>query len=259
MDSAQKWDAQAPNYQSTYAKGENDYNGLLMDFLATECGLAPGSRVIDIGCGVGKYGVYFARMGCDVTLTDISPKMLEFAEKNLAATGGSWRTLCGDWRDIPLDNPALKPKFDVAISTMSPAVTDTETVAKMSTVTDGWCLLTQFYKWTDPLRAEFCRRLDLPEKPIFNDLEGMCAGIIQSVAAAGYTPLVTYQHYNWCDLRTPEESAERFLSRYFEAAPGEAVKNAALQEAKAMADDLGKIQDAVNTNVAWIYWTTRKE
>lgn len=34
MDSAQKWDAQAANYQSTYTKGENDYNGLLMDFLA---------------------------------------------------------------------------------------------------------------------------------------------------------------------------------------------------------------------------------
>lgn len=125
----------------------------------------PGSRVIDIGCGVGKYGVYFARMGCDVTLTDISPKMLEFAEKNLAATGGSWRTLCGDWRDIPLDNPALKPKFDVAISTMSPAVTDTETVAKMSTVTDGWCLLTQFINGPTPCGRNSAAVWTYPKSP----------------------------------------------------------------------------------------------
>ena len=258
MDSTQKWDAQASNYQSTYDKGENDYNGLLMHFLATECGLAPGSRVIDIGCGVGKYGVNFARMGCDVTLTDISPKMLEFAEKNLAGTEGKWHTLCGDWRDIPLENPALTPKFDVSLSTMSPAVTDTETVAKMSSVTDGWCLLTQFYRWESPLRTEFCRRLDLPEKPVFSDLEGMCGGIIQSVATAGYTPLVTYRDYNWCDVRTPEESAERFLSRYFEDEQNEAVKEAALQAARAMADDRGEIRDAVNTKVAWIYWATRQ-
>lgn len=259
MDSAQKWDAQAPDYQRTYAKGENDYNGLLMDFLATECGLAPGSRVIDIGCGVGKYGVYFARMGCDVTLTDISPKMLEFAGKNLAETGGKWHTLCGDWRDIPLNDPALNQKFDIAISTMSPAVTDTETVAKMSSVTDGWCLLTQFYRWEDPLRAEFCRRLGLPEKTVFSDLEGMCAGIIRSVAVAGYVPIVTYRDYNWCDVRSPEESAERFLSRYFEVEPSEALKEAALLAARSMADDLGKLWDAVNTRVAWIYWTTRKD
>lgn len=259
MDSAQKWDAQAPNYQSTYAKGENDYNGLLMDFLATECGLAPGSRVMDIGCGVGKYGVYFARMGCDVTLTDISPKMLEFAGKNLSETGGKWRTLCGDWRDIPLDDPALSPKFDVAISTMSPAVTDTETVAKMSAVTDGWCLLTQFYRWEDPLRSEFCRRLDLPEKPIFGDLEGMCSEIIRSVSAAGYTPLVTYRDYNWSDMRTPEESAERFLNRYFENEQSETMKAAVLNAAKDLADDLGQVRDTVNTKVAWIYWATRKE
>ena len=58
------------------------------------------------------------RMGCDVVLTDISPEMLRFAEKNLADTGGKWHTLCGDWREISPDDPALCPKFDVAISTM---------------------------------------------------------------------------------------------------------------------------------------------
>ena len=257
IEARERWNREAAEYQRTYIRGENEYNGLLMDFLANNCGLAPGSRVLDIGCGVGKYGVYFARMGCDVVLTDISPEMLRFAEKNLADTGGKWHTLCGDWREISPDDPALCPKFDVAISTMSPAVSDDETVAKMSAVTDGWCLVTQFCRWEDPLRGEFCRRLGLPEKPVIGNIEDLGGGIIRSVSACGYTPLTAYQDYGWADYRTPEESAARFLARYFDSEPDESTKTAALAAAQEMTDDLGRVRDAVDTRVVWVYWTPK--
>ena len=121
-NTAGRWDNEAKYYQKTYAL-ENDYNRLLLDFLRTECGLAPGCRVIDIGCGVGKYGASFAKMGCDVTLTDISPAMLEYAGENMRRAGGkSWRTLCCDWNAVSTDIPELCSGFDLAVSTMSPAI-----------------------------------------------------------------------------------------------------------------------------------------
>lgn len=259
QETAEKWDGEAGNYQQTFVKGENDYNGRLMDFLASRCGLCPGDRIIDIGCGVGKYGVFFARMGCEVTLTDISPKMLDFAAKNLEETGGKYHIICGDWDDISPESPELRQKFKVAISTMSPAIHDVSGVAKMSRITDGWCLVARFFKWSDPLTEKYCRRLGLEQKQGFMDFEGDCAEMIRCVSAAGYTPLVTYQDYNWEDMRTPEESADRFLSRYFNGGDDGGIGPAALAAARDMADEEGMLRDAVDTKVAWIYWNTNEE
>lgn len=255
-ETVRKWDGAAPAFQGAFKRGQSEYNAAVMTFLKEECGLAPGCRVLDIGCGVGKYGAYFAAMGCSVTLTDISPKMLEFAEKNLSAAGGSWRTICGDWRDVPTVGPAFAEKFDLAISTMSPAVCDVQTVEKMSAVTDGWCFATRFYKWDEPVRDEFLRRLGLPEKPGGRDLEKDCGELIRAVSAADFTPLVKYVDYDWCDVRTPMESAERFLSRYFDGEPGEEMLAAAIEAANDMAAG-GTISDAVRSKAAWIYWTTK--
>lgn len=40
-----------------------------------------GKKILEIGCGLGEASVYFAKNGAEVTSTDISPKMVETAEK----------------------------------------------------------------------------------------------------------------------------------------------------------------------------------
>ena len=85
MQDIKKWNEAAADYQKVFLNGISDYNRQLLGFLADEGMLRPGCRVIDVGCGIGKYGTYFAAMGCDVTLTDISPGMLKLAEKNIFA------------------------------------------------------------------------------------------------------------------------------------------------------------------------------
>ena len=69
-----KWDSAAPDYQSVFRLGINEYNARQLDFWRERGMLTPGCRVLDIGCGVGKYGVYLAQLGYDVTLIDISEK-----------------------------------------------------------------------------------------------------------------------------------------------------------------------------------------
>lgn len=260
MDKAVKWDSEAQNYQRTYLLGENQYNGELMDFLAAECGLRPGCRVIDIGCGVGKYGVYFANMGCHVTLTDISPKMLEYAQKNMAMTGSKWQTICCDWHAAPLDTAAFKEKFQLAISTMSPAICDVETVEKMSAVTEGFCFVSMFCRWDDPLRSSFCKRLGLEDRPVFENMDERCAQLIQCVCEAGFVPQISYRDYCWADERTAAEAAERFIARYYKAeeAP-EHIKQAALEFARELAEEDGTITESINTKVLWLYWSTTEK
>jgi SAM-dependent methyltransferase len=51
-------------------------------------GLAPGQRVIDVGCGVATTAIEVARrFGCHVTAVDIDPLMLTRASANVRASG----------------------------------------------------------------------------------------------------------------------------------------------------------------------------
>lgn len=48
-------------------------------FILREMGDLRGRRVLDVGAGLGESSVYFAMQGADVTLTDLSPGMVDFA------------------------------------------------------------------------------------------------------------------------------------------------------------------------------------
>lgn len=49
--------------------------------------IKPGDSVLDIGGGPGRYSLYFAQKGCDVTLLDLSENNVAFAKKKAAEAG----------------------------------------------------------------------------------------------------------------------------------------------------------------------------
>ena len=49
--------------------------------------VAPGMRVVDVGCGPGRFAIDLIEAGADVTLVDISPQMLEQARHHLGEAG----------------------------------------------------------------------------------------------------------------------------------------------------------------------------
>lgn len=51
--------------------------------LAVALALAPGARILDVGCGAGWLCEYFARFGYDVTGIDISADLIEMARERL--------------------------------------------------------------------------------------------------------------------------------------------------------------------------------
>lgn len=260
VDTAQKWNLDADDYQRVYAAGINAYQRSLLRFFADNGMLWPGCSVIDIGCGVGRYGRCFGELGCDVTLTDISEGMLEHAARNMDGCPGPWRTLLCDFNEICPAHPLLRQGFDLSISTMSPAIHDLETVRKMSAITRGWCFLSCFLRWKQPLRDRFYAALGLPAKHPMTGLEGQSAALLQAVAAAGYTPRTSVVPYCWADRRSPAEAAEYLLKWHGGVEEvSETLLRQAVAVAAQLADDSGSLTDAVETEVLWICWDTREK
>ena len=56
----------------------------------------PGDRVLDIGGGPGRYSLYLAEQGCDVTLLDLSDENVHFAEKEADRRGLTLKAVQGD-------------------------------------------------------------------------------------------------------------------------------------------------------------------
>ena len=251
------WDRMAENYQAIFRLGLNEYNEGLLRFWHEEGMLRPGFRFLDIGCGVGKYGTYLAELGYDVTLTDISGEMLRHAEENMAKYSTPWAVYRCDFNEITGREEVFAKGFDLAVSTFSPAVHDTETVRKMSDMTRSWCFLARFQSWEQPFRDALMLEMGIEPKQAFDDLKGDVASMIQAISAAGYTPLVRVVDYNWSDRRTPEQMAAYLRRSYFaEEAEVDRLCSEALSAAAKLSDESGFVDDSVNTKVAWIYWKT---
>lgn len=81
-----------------------------MRFIRSRLGDVTGKRILDVGCGLGEAGVYFATLGADVTLSDLSSGMLRAAQRLADYTGVRVRTHHGPAETMVL---AENERFDV--------------------------------------------------------------------------------------------------------------------------------------------------
>lgn len=70
-----------------------------LDFLLSK--VVSGEKVLDMGCGTGRFTVPLAEAGADVTGFDLSSGMLEVAAAKLADRGLNATTQQGDMADLP--------------------------------------------------------------------------------------------------------------------------------------------------------------
>jgi SAM-dependent methyltransferase len=91
-----------------YATYRVPYPDALIAFVAERCRLAPGSPVLDLGCGPGQLATAFARLGCTVTAMDPEPDMLAAAAKHAAACGVNIKFMHGSSFDLGTHHGPLR-------------------------------------------------------------------------------------------------------------------------------------------------------
>lgn len=71
--------------------------------------IKPGDRILDIGGGPGRYSIYYANKGCDVTLVDLSSENVKFAIDKSKEMNVNIKAISGDAREV---NKLVNGEFD---------------------------------------------------------------------------------------------------------------------------------------------------
>jgi ubiquinone/menaquinone biosynthesis C-methylase UbiE len=102
--------------KATWMTGDYDLFSRFMEKDAEEffrrLGVAPGTRLLDVGCGTGQLALIAARMGAQVTGCDIATNWLEKARERAAAEGLEITFEEGDAEALPYDDG----EFDAVVT-----------------------------------------------------------------------------------------------------------------------------------------------
>jgi len=110
---------QTAGEQSAYTWSAGRYPSLAPNLLpaiarlVSACGVDPGNRVLDVGCGTGNAALTARRAGAEVTGVDVTRPMLELARDSTSLAGyDDVHWVAGDAEALPFPDDA----FDVVLS-----------------------------------------------------------------------------------------------------------------------------------------------
>lgn len=77
----------------------------ISSWIAASAELEPEAKILDLGCGPGRYTEKWARLGFQVTGIDLSPRSLETARASAVSQGLGITYVCEDYNDADLGGP----------------------------------------------------------------------------------------------------------------------------------------------------------
>ena len=155
-----KWNMLAPTFDAFEIPkiGEDDCLTLINDLKL----ITKDSSVMDVGCGAGRYAIAFAQMCRNVIGTDLSPQMIDYAQKRADSMGLSHISfICEDWDAISIQERNYQNQFDFVFAHMTPAIHNTETLVKLQACSKKWCMLVRHIHMETPLLIAAKQMLNL--------------------------------------------------------------------------------------------------
>ena len=258
MNQKEYWNSQAKHFSQIMESGsEAEYYLSLVDYMEEKGGVGPGKRVLDVGCGAGKYARGFLKKGSEVVMTDLSDQMLKYAEEGCAEYAGKFETVQLDWdTDEYFDQP-WENGFDLVFASMVPAIASEESIRRLCRVSRGMCFVAKFVKRTDHMYEAFNKAANVELPKSSGSLPYI--DVIAHVEKLGYTPEVQQKDYGWENRWTPEQAVARYEQLLKMSGITELPDHARLLEiAQSLVEEDGMVPDRSDATSAWILWSVNK-
>ena len=229
------------------------------EFLRSRGLLGPGTTVIDIGCGPGRFVAEFAKTAGHVTGTDISPRMLELGKEYTDSMGlynVSYEAT--DFKEFNPEDLGWKGAFDLCFSSITPALNNYEAVEKMESMSRKYCFSSNFVKAEDVL-AEKVRSALFPQNKRPNAWDGRTFyAMFNLLWLKGRYPEITYFKESDNErLPADENLAVRildYISEEFESQVGKVV-----DYIRTRADEDGFITYESTRWYGWMLWDVTED
>ncbi|MEW6378571.1 MAG: class I SAM-dependent methyltransferase [bacterium] len=256
---ADRWDKLSKDLSKRWNVSQKDpmREGMLM--LLKEKGiLREGVKILDLGCGTGRFAIPFAQAGARVTAVDVSEGMLGCLKEDIPAEAASRITpLLVDWQSADLDQLGFRSAFDLSFAHMTPAVSDPENFLKFLSTSRQWCVLAA---WSGKRRQNTVEEVwqQLTGKEL-DHRWGNITFAFNLLYSMGYRPSVDFRHYEYESMVDPETEADLLFDLfhgYLEGDEGDegSVRQRILSLLQGMATHEGKINKILSGCIGRMIW-----
>ncbi|WP_125554173.1 class I SAM-dependent methyltransferase [Loigolactobacillus jiayinensis] len=191
------WDDFAPDYVAAQRESRLPITTDLTAYL-TQQNILPHARILDVGGGAGRFALPFAQVARQVTISDISQQMLNFAQQAAQAAG----LTNIEFQQIAWSQLAARPQADVVFASMLPLAP--KDLAKFSQLARQVAVLNRAVTHTDSISTELQQLLDLPPVDDPTNDAAIFQKYVQTVRQLGYQPLQQTFTYHLTEQVTQE-------------------------------------------------------
>ncbi len=216
------WDKRSGDWDLKYREGSSrkqQSEQRIIDtaqFLIGEGLLEKNFDVADIGCGPGRFAAEFAKTAHSVLGLDISDKMAEYGRIYAREQGlENVSFLSGDFHEMDLQALGLTGKFDLAFSSITPAVGGLKGLDNFIAMSRKWCCNICFVHYQNDLNDRILR--DVFSRPPRKSKTGHSEWfweLFNLLYLRGYYPKVSYYRQERQTRQAADSDTAEYLAWY---------------------------------------------
>ncbi len=260
------WDRRAGNWDRKYREeGERQLHEIRVRdtaaWLREKGVLGPELDVADIGCGPGRFAAEFARSARSVLGVDISSRMTEFGAAYCREQGlSNVRFQALDFRTADVAALGWEGQFDLAYSSITPAVSGLQGLDNLIRISRGWCFNASFVYSENALYTELMQTLfDRQPRRHMTSHSHWFYELFSLLWYRGYYPETRY-YKQYREQRVPADrpTAERYADFLLgEDEVTEENIRRIQRFLEAHADGEGYLTEASDCWYGWLLWDVR--
>lgn len=244
------WDEKAEHFgdYTIQAMENNKFIKLLKD----ENLINDDFKVLDVGCGGGKYTLTLSKECSHIYGIDLSPKMIYYANENKKKFNiNNAYFICDDWHELSMKESNLYKKFDLVFASMTPAIQSASTLEKMNEASKKYCVLRSNIKRKDSVYDKLMKILNISENE--QNLNFLYA--LNMLFLQGYMPKINYEEKSWFYKEPLEKAYNTYIKKIKTIKEINEYEKNKIKQFLIDISNNGYIEEEINSTIAILIWS----